>query len=211
MKNKIEEVRSDVARYFDPSAAVPDSDRDFISPSGLYLAKTVQFKQTDPKRNWTVTRYDIYDTQSVDKLFTLYVNHDVTFHNWFTVDDKEYLVCAEDIYGGQTIIDLTNRIMSSFSSGDDGFISTEFHLSHDNTLLITFGCFWGGPCRVKVLDFRNPMILPWPEIPSDSLFEDEEEFVNWEGRYLIKVSKWGKTRVVDVSDMYNEYSSKSAM
>jgi len=50
-QNEIEEARRDIARYFDPSAAVPESDREFNSPSGLYLAKTVQFKQTDPDRN----------------------------------------------------------------------------------------------------------------------------------------------------------------
>jgi len=209
MENKIEVVRKELAKYFDPLAAIPDSDQEFISPSGLYLARTVEFKQADPNRNWTVTKYDIYETQSVNLLFTIYINHDVTFHNWFQIGGKEYFVCAEDIYGGQTIIDLTNRMMQSFSQNEDGFISTEFHLSPAKEIMATSGCFWAGPGRIKVFDFRNPMVLPWPEIPCDSLFENDENIVGWEDQYLIKVNKSNKARIVDISGVYREFLSRS--
>lgn len=205
MENKIIEARKDLDLYFDPSAAIPGSMQEFLSPSENYLAKAVKFTQTDPNRNWKITIYEIFETKTLECLFVIKVNYDVVFHNWFQVNGNEYFVCAEDIYGGQTIVDLSNRKMQSYSPGFDGFISTEYQLSPANDILATFGCFWAWPYRIKLFDFRTPMTLPWREIPSDAIFEDEEEFVCWEGRYAIRVKTSDGERVVDLSEMYRKF------
>lgn len=211
MENKIIEARKELALYFDPTAAIPASLQEFLSPSGNFLAKAVKFKQTDPNRNWKITQYEIFAAKMPERLFTINVNYDATFHNWILIDGKEYFVCAEDIYGGQTIVDLSNRKMNSYSPGEDGFISTEYNLSPANDILATFGCHWGGLYRIRIFDFRTPMILPWREIPSDPVFEDDEDFVGWEGRFLIKVKSENGTRVVDISGLYRDFLSGSGI
>jgi hypothetical protein len=69
-------------------------------------------------------------------------------------------LCAEDLCGGQTIIDLTNKNMSSYTPNDDGLIWTNHILSPDEKLLAVFGCGCGSPYFVTVYHFEKPMELP---------------------------------------------------
>ena len=80
--------------------------------------------------------------------------------------------------GGQTVIDLTERQMASYSPDNDGFIWAEFSLSPDGKTLATTGCVWACPFEMRIYDFQNPMNLPLREIKAIELI-DGERFAGW--------------------------------
>ena len=88
-----------------------------------------------------ITNVKIFDNQSNVKLSDFYSNDGRFFYSWLNIDNIDFLICAEDLFGGQTVIDLTNKQMSSFSPDEDGFIWTEFYLSPNGKILATIGCF----------------------------------------------------------------------
>jgi hypothetical protein len=208
-KNHIEKSRKSVVKYFNPSALVADSGQQFPSPYGKYLARTSIYAQSKPETNWGVARFEILESGKEKPIFDFISNYHTTFHQWLLVGGREYFVCAEDIYGGQTIIDLDGRKIESFSPGKDGFISTEYNPSPTSEMLTTFGCVWAHPYRIKLFDFRDPMKLPWPEISGRGLFKDNAEFVEWIDRFQIKVkSEEGGFEIIDVSKAFERYLSK---
>jgi hypothetical protein len=102
------------------------------------------------------------------------------------VNGNEYLVCAEDMCGGQTVIDLTNRQMASYSLDEDGFIWAEFFLSPDGKTLATIGCVWACPFEIRIYDFSDPMNLPLPEIKTKDLI-GAETIVGWLDNKTIQI------------------------
>ena len=140
--NHIAEIRADITTYFDPSKLIEGSGEKSVSPSGNYRLDTSSYNQTKPNFNWSVTKIEIFDNKSNEIAFSFFCNDDQFFYSWLNKGDTEYFICAEDIYGGQTIIDLTRKKMESYSPNEDGFIWTDFHLSPDGKHLATIGCHW---------------------------------------------------------------------
>jgi hypothetical protein len=173
MMNQIEKKRAEVQRYFDERNYVVNSDETIISKSENFSLITRCYEQTKPDVNWSVTKVSVYEILSNEKIFEFYVNDSQFFYGWAEKNGTEFLICAEDIFGGQTIIDLTNRKMNSFSPDDDGYIWTEFHLSPNSNYLATIGCYWACPFTIKVFDFQNPLNLPLKEIKEIDLLGDE--------------------------------------
>lgn len=89
------------------------------------------------------------------------------------------MVCAEDLFGGQTVIDLTNKKMVNYSPKTEDYIWTNFHLSPNGKILAAIGCILAGPFFMKIFDFRNPMTLPLPELKEIDLIGNDEEIVTW--------------------------------
>lgn len=158
--NNIEIIRKEVVEHFNKENLIPGTEEIFVSPDGKYRAETRMFRQTKPGCNWEVTEVEIFETQNSTRLFTFFVNYGTFFHSWVKKDDIDYLICAEDLYGGQTIIDLSNKKMSSYSPKTDGYIWTTHILSPDKTLLAVFGCIWGSPYFTIIYHFEDPMLLP---------------------------------------------------
>jgi hypothetical protein len=158
--NHIEKIRDEVQRYFSPNAEIPGSEELILSPNGNYSVKTTVFRQTEPLSNLEVTKVEIYETQYFKLLQSFFVNCDTFFHSWVTKNKIEYLLCSEDLCGGQTVIDLTNNKMSSYTQNNDGFIWTKHLLSPNENLLAVFGCGWGTDYFVIVYHFDNPLELP---------------------------------------------------
>jgi hypothetical protein len=175
--NNIENERAEIRKYFDAQNLIDDSFERDDSPSGRFRLQTSSYRQTKPDTNWEVTKVEIYDTGSNEMLFN-FISNDRFFHAWLATNGIEYLVCAEDLFGGQTVIDLFHGKMASYSPGDDGFIWIEFFLSPDGKTLATFGCFWACPFQIKVYDFCDPMKLPLPEIKEIDL-SGTESFAGW--------------------------------
>jgi hypothetical protein len=173
MTNQIEKERAEIQKYFDEKNYVVNSEETINSKSKNFRLLTCCYEQTKPDVNWCVTKVSVFEISSYEKIFEFYVNDSSFFHGWVEKHGTEFLICAEDIFGGQTIIDLTNRKMNSFSPDEDGYIWTEFHLSPSGDYLATIGCIWACPYTVKIFDFLNPLDLPLKEIKEIVLLNDE--------------------------------------
>lgn len=176
--NEIERVRDEIKKYFDANQFIENSQKIFVSRNEKFRLETSNYHQAKNDVNWDVTKVEIFDNQSNETLFEFFSSDGGFFHSWLETKDVEYLICAEDLFGGQTIIDLTNKKMSSFSENQDGFIWTEFHLSPDGKTLAIIGCFWACPFVIKLYDFRNPLELPLREIKEVELI-GTEKIVGW--------------------------------
>lgn len=177
--NQISKIRKEIKDFFDPSQLANGNQERFESPNGQYRLETSNYWQNKEDVNWDITKVEIYDNQSKEKIFDFFGNDGRFFHQWLTKDDIEYLICAEDLFGGQTIVDLTNRKMESFSPDEDGFIWTDFHLSPDGKILATVGCYWACPYVIKIYDFQNPLVLPLPELNEIELLDADEIITGW--------------------------------
>jgi hypothetical protein len=175
--NNIENERTEIRKYFDPQNFIEGSLETGYSPNNRYRLQTSEYRQTKPDLNWVATKVEIYHNSTDEKLFD-FISKDRFFQAWMTANDVEYLVCAEDMFGGQTVIDLTNRQMASYSPGEDGFIWTQFFLSPGGKTLATFGCVWAWPYQIRVYDFSDPMNLPLPAIKEIDLI-GSESFAGW--------------------------------
>ena len=175
--NHIETLRAEISEYFDPQNLVEDSLSTDYSPNKEFRIQKSRYRQTTPDLNWHVTKVEIFENVTGEKLFDFLAN-DTFFHAWLNIDETLFLVGAEDMFGGQSVIDLTNRRMESYSPGVDGFIWTEFFLSPDGKSLATIGCVWASPYEIRVYDFRDPMTLPLPELKAVTL-KGTETIVGW--------------------------------
>jgi hypothetical protein len=175
--NQIEKERAEIRKYFNENNLIENSLETFISNTGNFQLNTCCYRQTKPDVNWSVTKVEVVEIKMNEKIFEFYVNDSHFFHGWAQKDKTEFLICAEDLFGGQSVVDLTNRKMASFSTDEDGFIWTEFHLSPNGTYLATIGCVWACPYTIKVFDFQNPLNLPLKEIEEIILLDDEQTMI----------------------------------
>jgi hypothetical protein len=204
--NHIEEIRADIKTYFDPSNLIEGSAESSVSPSGNYRLDTSSFGQTKPNCNWSVTKVEIFENESNEIAFSFYCNDDQFFYSWLNHGDTEYFICAEDIFGGQTIIDLTRRKMESYSPNEDGFIWTDFHLSPNGKYLATIGCYWACPFVIKLFDFTNPLSLPLKEVKEIQLLQNNEIITSWLDNDTIQLSlSESKTVSEDFEDGSHKY------
>ena len=185
--NQIEKIRTEIKEFFDPSRLVKDSQEIFISPDKKYRLETSNYWQDKEDVNWDVTKVEIYDIQSEEKIFDFFGNDRRFFHQWLNKDGIKFLICAEDLFGGQTVIDLTNRKMESYSPDEDGFISTEFHMSTDGKKLATVGCYWACPFVIKIYDFEEPLVLPLKELDEIELLDADETITGWLDNETLKL------------------------
>lgn len=193
--NRIEKIRDEIKQYFDPKQFLENSQQIFVSPSKNFRLETSNYHQAKDDVNWDVTKVEIFDDKINEKIFEFFSSDGRFFHSWLQTNDVEYLICAEDLFGGQTLIDLTNKQMSSYSPDEDGFIWTEFHISPDGKTLATIGCFWACPYVIKIYDFKYPLELPLKEIKEVELI-GSEEIVGWLDNNSLKTKGIKKTEYI---------------
>jgi len=143
--NHIEEVRNEIDQYFDETKIDNNSFESILSPSGNYRLEKINYHQTKPNCNWEVTKVEIFALGSEKKIFDFFTDYSAFFYCWLTKNNTEYLICAEVLCGGQTVIDLTNQKMQSYAPNEDGFIQADFHLSPGGNKLAVIGCYWACP------------------------------------------------------------------
>jgi hypothetical protein len=197
--NHINKIRSEILTDFkEESFQEGDSDT-FISPCGKFKVNTINVWSKDP--SWNLTRVQIDDQKNGKQLFNFFVNDDRFFHEWLNKENVDYLVCAEDVFGGQTIIDLTNKKLVGYSPDEDGFIWTDFHLSPNGKKLATVGCYWAWPFVIKVFDFSEPMNLPLKEVEEIELLDNDEIILGWIDNNTLKTKGVKREREPEYSEV----------
>jgi len=191
--NRIDQVRAEVRKYFDPNGAIAGGNETHVSPSGHYRIETQTFKQNRPDMALEVMRVEVFEISSGDRPFEFIATYRRFFFTWIDAGVQEMLICAEDPFGGQTVIDLTNRKMSSYSPDMDGFIWTEHFPSPDGKLLAVQGCVWGSPYYVNIYDFSSPLSLPLPlRQQAIDLDDNGDDFGGWIDNETIRIITYDK-------------------
>ena len=188
--NQISKIREEIVQYLNETQIVEDSRKSSLSPSENFKLDTVQYKQNPPDRNWIITKVKIHDVKENETIFEFNVDNDSFFHHWLTRDATEYLIFAETLCGGQSVIDLTHRILESYTTSGDGFIWTDFYPSPDKTKLAVVGCFWACPYEIKIYDFSNPLALPLPLISTLELNEEEKSEIIWSDNNHVRTESY---------------------
>lgn len=127
----------------------------------------------------------IYDNHTEVTLFEFFSNESKFFYGWLTKKGVTYLICAEDLFGGQTIIDVTNGKMESFSPGEEGFMMTEFYLAPNGNKLAVVGCYWACPYIIKFFDFEKLMKLPLKQLNEIALTDNSEQILGWKDNHTL--------------------------
>jgi len=174
------------------------------STTGNFRIELANYHQSKPDVNWDITKVDIFDNRQNKLIFSFFGNDGQFFYAWLQTNGIEYLICAEDLFGGQTVVDLTNRKMSGYSPGEDGFIWTDFYLSPDGKTLATVGCYWACNYVIKLFDFTNPLDLPLTELKEIDLLDNDEMIIGWADNQNLK------TRGVK-REKETEYSENGSM
>lgn len=191
--NHIEKIRTEILKVFNEKTFMKGDFETFLSPSRQFRVDTTNYWLKNP--HWDLTKVEIYDQKLNIKIFDFFVNESRFFHGWATANNVDYLICAEDIFGGQTIVDLTNQKMTGYSPNEDGFIWTDFHLSPDGKTIATIGCYWACPYVIKLFDFTNPMKLPLKEISEIELLGNDEIIIGWIDNETIQMKGVQRERV----------------
>jgi succinate dehydrogenase flavin-adding protein (antitoxin of CptAB toxin-antitoxin module) len=96
-------------------------------------------------------------------------------------DGNDYLLCGSD-YQGQTVVCLTTGERKDFlpkaAQNGMGFCYASMHPNPKGDLLAAVGCFWGGPYEVWMLDFSDPMDMPWPVLHRIDELDEAFEWVD---------------------------------
>jgi hypothetical protein len=155
--------RADIRQYFDETAKIVGTDEFSLSEYGIYYFETQQYRQTDPNRNWIVTKIQIGHIEKDGYLFEYLTDNDNSCSAWIYKDKKDYLLLPE-FQGGQSIFDVAEQRLYSFYSEDDPFIWTNIYISPDKTKLAVTGCYWACPFEIVIYDCTNLTELPYPRI-----------------------------------------------
>ncbi len=175
--NYIDQIRADIKKDFDERSFQKGDFETSFSPSSNFRLDATNFWLKEP--NWDLTKVQIFNQSTNERIFDFFVNDSNFFFGWVTKDNTDYFICAEDIFGGQTVVDLTNHKMAGYSPNEDGFIWTEFHLSPDGNTLATTGCYWACDSVIKLFDFSDPLNLPLKEIKEIELLGNDEIILGW--------------------------------
>lgn len=188
MKNTIEETREWVRQHFilDLSFMV-EKNVHILAGAKYYVFATEYHRGLPSQVNILLgdevrpvqsvvffTKIEVYkndtDKNATDEKICEYVrNEDRPLIEWIEKDRIDYLICPEDFLG-QSILDLTNRKLYSFSFEEGAkaeypaaeFIWWTVFPSPDKSKLAVYGCYWGSPWYTFVFDFSNPTSLPYP-------------------------------------------------
>ena len=197
--NNIEKIRTETQKYFETCQSIDGSDFNEISPSKNYKLETALYKQSKPDVNWEVTKVSISDLKTNEVFFDFFLDSSEFFHSWIMKDNTEFLMCAEVLCGGQTVIDLTHRKMESYAAPEEGFIWTSFNLSPSGNKLAVIGCYWACPYEIKIYEFNNPLVLPLAEIETIPL-ETNNDNIEWIDDQSFKIESYdGKSRVYSIA------------
>ncbi len=174
--NRIENIRAELAAYFNEDALIEGTEEVFYSPDKQYFFRSNYYTQTAPTHSWTVAKIEIFKAPD-KKLFEFIRNDDSLFHGWLTIDDKQYLLLSEDVQG-KSIYDLGRQEFHSYSFGEDEFIWCEYSPSPDCTKLAVAGCHWACPYEIRVFDTSTPVNYPYKELYRQSSFQDKLLWLN---------------------------------
>lgn len=158
--NKIDEVRNETLKFINLTDDKSVKYDIIESPCKKYKLYVPEYYVSNDNQRLDALIARIRYNNSDEEIAVLVVNESFFYHSWVSKNEIDYLLCAEDLCGGQTIVDLTNKKLFSYSENNDGFIWTKHLLSPDKNKLAVFGCGWGSEFFIKIYSFENPYLLP---------------------------------------------------
>ena len=168
----------------DPSNA-SDQVTEEISPSTKYRL-VITYHSNGPGL-FSYSKGTIYRTGNTEPLATVCRNYGSFPFAWVEGHQKgDFLVCGYD-YQGNTVVDLTTgkRVDYLPPEAADGvaFCWADIHPSPQGSLLAVEGCFWACPYEVIIVDFSDPMKMPWPVLCMPSREKQDwgypDEYGSW--------------------------------
>jgi hypothetical protein len=181
MHNQIQEVREEIKKYFSEKNKIADSERIIHSPKDKYRLLTEEYKQDVLDRNWTVIKVKVYEESQ--KIFEFITSNDIITCRWIVRDEVDYLIYPEDLEG-QSILDLTNKQIYSFTSHEDPFIWINIIVSPDKKKLAVDGCYWACPYELVIYDITDLTTLPYPEIKRETIYSNKE-IIGWQDNQTV--------------------------
>lgn len=200
VKNHINDVRKRIRAAFSEQNIVDDAGQEFVSPNGRYRIKQTVFQQSVDKWNWRVSRIEVFDRDG-NLVSSFLIDDDNFFHLWILAGENEYLLYAENMCGGNSVLNLKTREIQSYSDGTDGFIFADYLPSPDLSRMAIVGCVWAHPYEVRVFDISNIESLPWPMVLKTELEEEESEDVIWVDNNTIRISEYPREGLVVSRDV----------
>lgn len=178
MENEIERIRQETSLFLDTAVLCPDEGAAVRSPDGQYLMDIDVYRSPDPDNHVRHAAATVRSAETGEVVVAITRNFGDCFYAWISREGHDYLLFPEDLEG-QTVIDLTERRLSSFASQEDPFIWAEFYPSPDRSKLAIIGCYWACPYIVRIYDFSGPMDLPLPVTADFDLQNNSAEFRGW--------------------------------
>lgn len=175
--NHIETTRADIKKTLSENVFRESDVENSVSGSGNFRLKATTLSSENSTAEFT--HVELFCNNTQDKLFDFFTNESRFFYGWAKTGNTEYFICAEDAFGGQTVINLSTREMASYSPGEDGFILVDFHFSPDGKTLAVIGCYWACPYVIRIFDFSDPLNLPLKETREIGLLDNDEIIVEW--------------------------------
>jgi hypothetical protein len=175
--NHIQDIRADILKHFDSTALLPNTEENYSSPDNKYFFKSNYYRQSKDKHNWTVSKIEVFQTDTGEKIFEFIRNDDSLFHGWLTVDNDDYLLLSEDLEG-KSILDISNRKFYSYSFEEEKFIWCEYYPSPDSKKLAIIGCYWACPYEIVVFDTSKPTSFPYKELYRQDTFQEKVEWLD---------------------------------
>ncbi len=207
-ENHIEEIRRQLIEAFSDKNLVHGEGEEFVSPEGKYRIKQHLYKQPVVEsakereerqaleRRYNVpvgrcdyrlySRIEVFDSAS-NLIASFFIDDADFFHHWILAGEKEYLLFAECLCGGNSVLNLKTREIQGYSDGTDGFMSAGYYPSPDLQHLAILGCYWACPYEVQLFDISNIESLPWPMILETELKGGEGDVV-WLDNNTFRIS-----------------------
>ncbi|MBN1910135.1 MAG: hypothetical protein JW818_10380 [Pirellulales bacterium] len=163
---RYKERRVEFEKRFNTYTSVPGSEATEQSPSRRYELTTTAY--TAGPSTWGFSRGIVVDPTTGETIADIHRNYGAFWHAWVMhPNGNEYLLCGED-YQGQTIVNLSQReVHTHFPEvgyNGSGFCWAQVFPSPDGLVLAVDGCNWACPYDLVFFDFRNPDVLPYPEL-----------------------------------------------
>lgn len=186
------------AERFTPEKARVDQRREYLSPSGVYKLVVTPFATT----GWNYSQGLVY--RGDELVAEVQRNYGQFPFAWVEGHAKgDFLVCGED-YQGQTVVNLkTGARRDHLPDGAEkghGFCWALIHPNASGSMLAVEGCYWAAWYEVRVYDFSEPMLLPWPEIGGGN--GDPLDFFEWLGDDRLRMGR--KESVYTPSNMTHD-------
>jgi hypothetical protein len=183
--NEIDSVRAEIQRYFSESSLIDQEMEIELAPDGMHAIRKHYYKQSKPGTNWTVAKIEIVDQQE-QRIASVILDDARFFHLWASIKGTAYLFFAENLCGGNSLLNLETKALLSYADGTDGFICADYQPSPSQDLMASMGCYWACPYVIRIFDIRNVETLPWPVVQDIELLDEETE-IRWVGDGAIEL------------------------
>jgi hypothetical protein len=174
-----DEARDAFESYFVPANLIAESQREDSSPLGQFRLTIARYHSKPGA--WNVSRGVVTRVGDGAVIADIKRNYGAFWHAWVShPDGNEYLLCGEN-YQGYTLINLTQETIVSYLPPEArkgfGFCWAAVYPSPGGRTLAVDGCVWAAPYELRLYDFTDPMVLPFPEL---ARFEGLERVIGWE-------------------------------